>query len=61
MDEKQAVFEQLTVNDFNKWSSSALKVHTLKSETIFGNWKPIKNYEKCFLFYHKSSSRSDHI
>ena len=37
MDEKQAVFEQLTVNDFNKWSSSALKVHTLKSETIFGN------------------------
>ena len=23
------------------------------SETIFGNWKPFKNNEKCFLFHHK--------
>ena len=25
MDEKQAVFEQLTLNDFKKWSSTAFK------------------------------------
>ena len=24
---------------------------TLRSETIFGNWKPIENDEKCFLFH----------
>ena len=23
---------------------------TLGSETIFGNWNPFKNDEKCFLF-----------
>ena len=28
-------------------------VSTLRSETIFGNWKPFKIYEKCFLFYFK--------
>ena len=27
-------------------------------ETIFGNWNPFKNDEKCFLFYFKSSLRS---
>ena len=25
--------------------------YTLRSDTIFGNWKPFKNDEKCFLFY----------
>ena len=25
--------------------------NSLRSETIFGNWKPLKNYEKCFLFH----------
>ena len=23
--------------------------NSLRSETIFGNWKPLKTYEKCFL------------
>ena len=31
---------------------------TLKSETIFGNWKPFKNDEKYFLLHLKSSSFS---
>ena len=34
---------------------------TLKSETIFGNWKPIKNDEKYFLFHLKSSFGSQDI
>ena len=34
---------------------------TLRSETIFGNWKPFKNDEKCFLFRLKSSFRSQDI
>ena len=28
MSEEQAVFEQLTLFDFKKWSSTALKVHS---------------------------------
>ena len=28
MDEEQAVFERLTLNDFKKWSSTALKAHS---------------------------------
>ena len=28
MDEEQAVFEQLTLSDFKKWSSTALKTHS---------------------------------
>ena len=31
------------------------------SETIFGNWKPIKNGEKYFLFHLKDSFRSQDI
>ena len=27
----------------------------LRYETIFGNWEPFKNDEKCFLFHLKSS------
>ena len=27
---------------------------TLRPETVFGNWKPFKNDEKCFLFHLKS-------
>ena len=33
----------------------------LKSETIFVNWKPFKNDEKCFLVHLKSSFRSQDI
>ena len=36
MDEEQAVFEQLTLNDSKKWSSTALR-YTFKSEIFFGN------------------------
>ena len=28
MDEDKAVFEQLTLSDFKKWSSTALKAHS---------------------------------
>ena len=28
MDEEQAVFEQLPISDFKKWSSTTLKVHS---------------------------------
>ena len=31
---------------------------TLRSDTIFGYWKPFKNDEECFLFHLKSSCRS---
>ena len=30
-------------------------------ETIFGNWKPFKSDEKCFLFHFKDSIRSQDI
>ena len=29
----------------------------LMSETIFGDWKPFKHDEKCFLFHLNSSFR----
>ena len=32
-----------------------------RSETIFDNWKPFQNDEKCFLFHLKSSFRSQDI
>ena len=28
IDEEQAVFEQLTLSDYKKWSTTALKVHS---------------------------------
>ena len=28
MDEEQATFEQLTISDYKKWSSTALKAHS---------------------------------
>ena len=31
------------------------------SETIFGNWNPFKNDEKCFLFHLQSSFLSKDI
>ena len=33
----------------------------LRSETIFGIWKPFKKDEKCFLFHIKSSFGSQDI
>ena len=35
--------------------------YTLKSETIFDNWKPFKNDEKCCLYNIKSSFHSQNI
>ena len=34
---------------------------TLRTETIFGDWKPFESDEKCFLFQLKSSFRSQDI
>ena len=34
---------------------------TLRSEIIFGNWKPFKNDKKCSLFHLKSSFCSQDI
>ena len=60
MDEEPAVFEKLTFRDFRKWSSTTLKAHSQVWDN-FGNWKPFKNDEKCFLFQFKSSSRAQDI
>ena len=34
-----------------------LKTHFRRSGTTFGNWKPFKNDEKCFLVHVKNSFR----
>ena len=34
---------------------------TLRSQTIFSNWKTFKNDEKCFLFYFRGTFRSPDI
>ena len=60
MDEEQAVFEELILSDFKKWSSTVLQAHSQVWE-IFDNWKPFKNDGKCFLFHLKSSSCSQDI
>ena len=54
MDEQLVIFEQLTVSDFKKWSSTALKVHS----QVWDNFWKLKALQKCFLFHLKSSSRS---
>ena len=47
---------------FGHFSRSGDGVHFwLRSDTIFGRWKPFKNHEKCFLFHFKSSLRSQDI
>ena len=40
--------------------SRLLKAHS-RSETVFGNWQPFKNDEKCFVFLFKGSLRSQDI
>ena len=47
MDKEQAAFEQLTLSNFKKWSSTALKAHSHIWQ-IFWNGKTFKNAEKCF-------------
>ena len=42
------------------YASRSLKLalrRNLKSETIFGNWKPFKIEEKCFLFHILKTSK----
>ena len=46
MDEEQLVFEQLTLSDFNKWSSTVLKAHTKFLETE----SPLKIMKNAFHF-----------
>ena len=66
MDEEQAVFEQLTVSKFKKWSSTALKVHsqvwkvmkmTLKS--FLETKSPLKMMKNAFNFTFSSSRFHD--
>ena len=38
MDEEQAAFEQLTLSDFKKWTSKALKAHS----QVCGNFWQLK-------------------
>ena len=40
---------------------SATSRRTLRSETISGNWKSFKKYEKCYLFHLKNSFHSSAI
>ena len=47
---------KLTIPNYNQYER-----RTLKYEAIFGNLKPFKNDEKCFLFHLKSSFRSQDI
>ena len=46
---------------FSYWNLQIYWRRTLRSEKIFGNWKPFKNDDKCFLFHLKSSFRSQDI
>ena len=55
LDEKKAVFEELTLCDFNKWSSTASIAHFQVLE-IFGSRNPLKMNQNDFQL--KYSSRS---
>ena len=48
MDEEQAAFEELTLNDFNKWSSTALK--TFNNHNIIITNNSDKKYYECGVF-----------
>ena len=43
MDKEQAVFEQLILSNFKKWSSSALKTFNNYTTTMTNNSGQIKN------------------
>ena len=45
----------------SKFMMSRSHDHTPRSETVFGNWKPFKSDEKCFLFHLKSSFHYQNI
>ena len=46
---------------FNKWDNLKLDSHLPKKLFSLLQWKPFKNDKKCFLFYLKSSFRSQDI
>ena len=48
MDEEQVVFEQLTLSNFTKWSSTALKAPSLVWENILDTESPLKMIENTF-------------
>ena len=47
--------------DLDWENSECLQRRTLRTGTIFGNWKPFKNDEKCILFHFKSFFYSEDI
>ena len=49
LDEEQAVFEKLTLSDFKKWSTTALKVHS-QVETILATESLLKMMKNAFCF-----------
>ena len=59
MDEEQTVFEQLTLSDFKKSSSAALKLYCQAWEKIFETKSPLKMLKNAFHL--KYSSRSHNI
>ena len=58
MDEEQTVFEQLTLSDFKKWSSTALRVHC-QVRIFLETESPLKMLKN--VFHLKYSSRSHYI
>ena len=58
MDEEQAVFQQLTLSYFKKWSATALQVQLSRLRQFLPTESPLKIMKKCFLFDLKSSYRS---
>ena len=59
MDEEQAVFEQLNLNDFKKWSSTALKVHSQNLRKFLETESPLIMLKNAFHL--KYSFRSHDI
>ena len=51
---------KISTDNINK-KSVRTERRTQRSETIFDNWKPFKNDEKCFLFHLESPFRSQDI
>ena len=49
IDEEQAVFEQLTLSDFKKWSSTVLKAHS-KVRQFLATESPLKMMKNAFYF-----------
>ena len=54
---RNIILQKIILDLFMLVINLVLKV-LLRFEAVFGNWKPFKNYEKCFLFHLKSSFHS---